>query len=266
MKTLYTPWRSEQAKRHFPLDDYGPPITVAGRRLPEGLILDANIHPANSPGEFYLAAMEVLAGGGILFDIGDGINTAAASGTWAADQADPSAVQLFDSEQRPAGVLVIDPTRAAAIATSWAGDKHVFVGTTSRFVVSVWDYTYVPAVEIVDNAARHTISDDLHLVGDAGVRLSCDTSGPLPLVRVHAIGDPLARLGKCDNTPVPRFIREVVFQQGEKTIACEPGELGEIYMLVASKTGVDSSLRLYSKPGDLQIGFAGHPNAASSKS
>lgn len=144
----------------------------------------------------------------------------------------------------------------ALLRTSLVGNEARFDPSTSAFVVSTWGFTSAPPVNDLQEGQRIAVGDDLYLVGEDGVRLSVDNSGELPIVRVHAVGDPLARLRECRDEPVPRFIREVVFQHGETTISCSPGDQGEIFIVVVSQSGTDSALRLYSSPGELQVGFS----------
>ena len=256
IRQLNQSWRDEQARRHYPFSDFGPPTTLDSRELPLGVILDANLHPLDSPGEFYLAQIEIAQDGAVRFFIGDGLSTFAASGEFSPDNPDASAIQLLDLADEPAGVLVVDPASVQRLSQDWPPATYSFSDSTAQFVISTWNYTFGSPTANIAEGVSISLAEDLYLVGAEGVRLTCDLSRDEPLIRVNAIGDPLARLRDCSEDPVPRFIREVVFQKDDQTIRCEPNENGEIYILVASKTDVQSALRLYASVSELKIGFA----------
>lgn len=256
MTQIFQSWRDENAVRNYPFCDAGPPTALSGEVMPIGLILDANIHPANVDGDYRLASAVVRDARSLVFTISGANAPRAASGEWNAYLPDPSVVALTDTLGRPAGVLVVNPAIAEQLLNTWAGAEIQFSAESSGFVVSAWNYTNATGDLPRRDGVAVGLADDLYLVGEDGVRLTCDHSGVMPVVRVHAIGDPLARLRDCDEEPVPRFIREVVFQQGSQTITCSPNDLGEVFLVVASNYEVSSSLRLFSRPGEIQIGFS----------
>jgi hypothetical protein len=256
MSQVFQSWRDENAVRNYPFGDAGPPSALTGETLPIGLLLDANIHPANVDGDYQLASVTVRDSRSVVFTISGANVPRAATGEWNAYLPDPSVVALTDTLGRPAGVLVVDPSVAEQLLNIWADRTVQFSAESAGFVVSTWNYTSAIGDLPRRDGVPVGLADDLYLVGEDGVRLTCDHSGSTPVVRVHAVGDPLARLRDCSEEPVPRFIREVVFQQGSQTITCSPNELGEVFLVVASNFEVASSLRLFSRPSEIQIGFS----------
>jgi hypothetical protein len=256
MSQVFQSWRDENAVRNYPFSDAGPPTALSGETLPVGLVLDANIHPANVDGDYRLASVTVRDSRSMVFTVSGAAAPRAASGEWSSYLLDPSVIALTDTLGRPAGVLVVDPAIAEQLLNTWANRTVQFAAESSGFVVSTWNYTSATGELPRRDGVPVGLADDLYLVGEDGVRLTCDHSGETPVVRAHAIGDPLARLRDCNDEPVPRFIREVVFQQGTQTITCSPNALGEVFLVVASNFEVSSSLRLFSRPGEIQIGFS----------
>lgn len=256
MSRLFPSWRDENATLHFPFTDYGPP-TSGEWQMPTDLFVDANIHPPNSGGGYYLASMRV-AEDLVFIEIGSETSAVAAQGVWANHLPDESVIPLFSGPDAvSAGVLVVSPEAIRELCTRMAGSELRFDPATSGFVVTTWGFTTYSPPERIFSGVDINLGDDLYLVGEDGVRLVADDSSGVPIIRVHAIGDPLSRLGDCgDGEPVPRFIQEVVFQQGSKTISCQPNELGEVFIVVTGENGHDTALRVYSAPGDLTVGFS----------
>jgi len=255
MSQIFNSWRDENAVKNYPFTDNGPP-TDGNWTLPLAAIVDANIHPPDTVGSFYLARLYVDDNSDVIMEIGSQDAIAAAVGVWSQTLPDLSVVPLYDFDGAPAGVLVVDPASMSQLRTQLIGREIRFNPGTSAFVASTCNFTVSEPVADIREGERIAVGDDLYLVGEDGIRLVVDDSGQYPVIHVHAVGDPLARLRECQDEPVPRFIREVVFQQGEETITCSPNELGEVFLVVASPTGIDSSLRLYSSPGELKIGLS----------
>lgn len=255
MPQIFNSWRDENAVRHYPFTDYGPPV-ASGLELSSAVFVDANIHPPGAVGGFHLSRIYVGDNSDVYIEIASQNASVAATGVWSSALPDLSVVPLYDSANLPSGVLVVDPAEIALLRTRLISAEARFDPVTSAFVVSTWGFTAAAINNELREGQRIAVGDDLYLVGEDGVRLSVNTSGPLPVVRVHAVGDPLARLRECSDEPVPRFIREVVFQHGETTLSCSPGDRGEIFIVVASQSGTDSALRLSSSPGELQVGFS----------
>lgn len=255
MAQIFPGWRDTNAVRHYPFTDFGPP-TDGQWQLSPTVFLDANIHPPDTIGGFYLARLYVDDNSDVRVEIGSQDAATAAIGIWSQSLPDLSVIPLYDLNDAPAGVLVVDPAAMAYLQTELLGREIRLDPNTSAFVASTWNFTVSTPDTAIREGERIAVGDDLYLVGEDGIRLFVNDNGQYPVVYVHAIGDPLARLRECQDEPVPRFIREVVFQQGEETITCSPNELGEIFLVVASQSGIDSALRLYSSPGELKIGFS----------
>lgn len=255
MAQIFNSWRDENAVKNYPFTDNGPP-TDGRWTLPLAAFVDANIHPPDTAGGYYLARLRLDDNGDVQIEIGSLDSASAAMGTWSQILPDLSVIPLYSRNNSPAGVLVVDPVAMAEVRTYLVSGEVRFIPGTAAFVASTWNYTNSPPPTEIRDGERVVIGDDLYLVAEDGVRLSVARNGQFPIVFVHAVGDPLARLRECVDEPIPRFIREVVFQHGSKTISCTPNDLGEVFMAVVSRENTNSALRLYSSPGEIQIGFS----------
>jgi hypothetical protein len=256
MSQIFPSWRDSNAVRHYPFTDFGPP-TGGSWSLPIGAVLDANIHPPDASGDFYLSGISGRDNGEIVFTIGSRDGAGIATGTWAQSLPDLSVVPLYAANtQYPAGVLVVDPIQLGFLQSELRNRDVAFDPTTSAFVVSTWSFVNSPPPAREQFGVRVGVGDDLYLVGEKGIRLTVDESRTPPVVYVHAVGDPLARLRDCRDEFQPRFIREVIFQHGPKTVACKPNDRGEIFIVVVGRDNSDSALRLQTAPSELKIGFS----------
>lgn len=268
MRTIFQDWRDEHSQQTYPFHDHVDPVRFDGERIPFGLIVDALLHVPNSAGGYRLSAIGIAAPD-ITFTITDVTGAEVAAGTWSANRNDPSAVPLTSLETPntvrglPSGVLVVRPEVAEYTKQLWGDGQFDLQQQTTGFVPVTWEYTYSPVSNTSDELTEveGTVIEstgDLYLVAENGVRMECVGGNT---IRVHAIGDPLAKRDRCEDTvPAPRYIEELVFQHNDETIICSPGDSGEAWIIVAGDSGQESALRLYAQPSTLNLGFAARPN------
>lgn len=250
---LYTSWRDDVAQSIYPFAGFVSPALTDGEELPDGVILDALLHAVNSPGGYYLDSL-VITGSDVEFFIYDSTRFLVARGTWTPDLPDTSTVPLFSDAGDNAGVLVVGPDTLRSFVRKRAEGTYLFEDTTTGFAPSTWLYA---KQEISDIRALDGVvvpsEGDLYLVGASGIRLECDGN----VVTVNAIGDPLAKRRECgEEFQPPRYITEIVYQNGDVTKTCGPGDYGEAHLIADSPiTGFEPALRIVNQPNKIQLGL-----------
>jgi len=58
MSQIFNSWRDENAVKNYPFTDNGPP-TDGNWTLPLAAIVDANIHPPDTAGGYYLSQLQL---------------------------------------------------------------------------------------------------------------------------------------------------------------------------------------------------------------
>jgi hypothetical protein len=288
VRQLFPTWRDEQSKNVYPFADQAVPVTQDNLELPLGLVIDALVHPKGHSGDFSLGAI-VIEGETLRFEILSA-NALAAIAEWSADLPSTDTVPIDDLDGDPAGVLIVDPEVVRQTILQWGPGEHFLVNQSGKFVPSTWAYVgTVPIEDELDGVPINNL-DDVYVVARRGIRFECvrstsgealsfcqyfassglnannefcryygelplPTIGPIPKVRVHAIGDPLAARRNCDSTfQTPRFIQSIVFQHGDQTIESTPGQDGGVFLTTVP--AVDRrSLRISNQPGEIAIGF-----------
>lgn len=261
-RRIYPQWREESGLTTFPFADTAQPTTFNDRALPNDVIVDAMIHPSNGAGFYRLDSIDISSERTVTFFIRDENGSTITTGLWRPGLPDDSVVQLYDENNLPAGVLVVSPTAVSNLAALWPAQSHAFRLDTSKFVIQCWEYS-LQKETVVEDATPVAIDgvtidpyEDLFLVGDEGIWLECDTSGEIPVVQVHAIGDPLGKRSACEDTfDPPRFIQQLVFQAGTTTVACEVGATESHIGVNANDGSFESALRISNGADIISFGF-----------
>lgn len=257
-RRLHSAWRDDQAQMVYPFSDAAVPTTYEDRELPRGVLLDALLHAVNSSNGYYLNAITIN-NGVVQFDIHDRTARSVAAGEWRSNLVDTSVIPLYGDDGSRAGVLVVDADVLLQTANEWGDGIHPFLAGTTNFVPSTWMYAGTSsAPELVNDGLVIPSQGDLYLVGEGGVRLECKLEGDQQKLVIHAVGDPLSSRSGCGEAFVsPRFVTELVFQAGKKTVMCHPGEYGESHIVIGNHDNdINSALRIYNRPGSIKIGFA----------
>jgi hypothetical protein len=155
-------------------------------------------------------------------------------------------VALFDVYGRPAGILVSDAVRLAAVVSRYGNGDTVFEPGETEFAPSV-------AIPLPQAGLRGVLLDDgsllagdIYVVGAEGVTVSYEGGA----IRVDALGDPYALIKSCDEegVPLPRFC-------GLKTInGIPPDANGDFKLSVGANMAGEPILRLETdEEGDVTL-------------
>jgi hypothetical protein len=252
-------WRDAHSDAKYPFEDRATLVNADGDLLFEGLLIDASFYAVGAQAGGYISKVEIKATT-VILTVGDSGDIDRASVEF--DRFSPPAELRFtDAANRPAGVLISEPTRLAVLSALSLGD-HEFQPYQTGFVARVW--TPVPAegvtgYELDDGSV---LAGDVWLVGDDGVVLTCEsvtvedecgTTKDVTNIRVDVVGDPLHRRALCTATDffeTPRFLESITFcrpaQDGlpQECFTCGPGEIGDIQIVVGNSLAPDTILRV----------------------
>jgi len=251
---LYTSWRDEVAQSIYPFAGLYTPKLYDGSDLPDGVLLDALLHAANSDGGYYLESMTLESNGLIQFNVYDYSRLPVATGVWSSNLPDTSTVPLVGVGGTSAGVLVVGADALLSFFNQQEEGNLIFDADTTRFAPSTWLYARQEIADTdVTDGVPVSSEGDVYLVGANGVRLECEDN----VVTINAIGDPLAKRKECGETfSPPRYITSVVYQNGDVTKECTPGDYGEAHLLADSPVeGFEPALRIVNQPRKIQLGL-----------
>jgi hypothetical protein len=244
MDITYAPWRDNNQKINYPFSDTARLFNDAGASLDRDLFDDARIYPVGGSVGLYLNRV-TLAGPMVTFAIGDPEHGELATTTYDANAA-PAELALVDAYGRPAGILVSDAIRLAAVVSRYGEGDTVFEPDETEFAPSV----AIPLPQaglrgvLLDDGA--ILASDVYLVGEDGVVVSYEDGA----IRVDALGDPYALQKSCDDegAPLPVFY-------GLKTInGIPPDQNGDFKFSVGANMASEPILRLETdEEGDVTL-------------
>jgi hypothetical protein len=245
-------WRTEHDAAKYPFEDACDLVTDTGFTLPSGIFLDASLYARGGGANARIDSLTV-AGDRIKISVTDD-NSVELSGEFFWNSND-TVVKLLDEFGRPAGMLITEPLRMAALQ-AWGDAAHTFGTNSATFVASVsspMPETSVSGIVLDDG---NVLTGDVILVADDGVMFSCDTVLTTPgcgiatveqsVIRVNAVGNPLFLRQRCEPSlfRTPQFLRSLVFQKGDKRIEVGPGETGRVLIAQVPVLVEDTVLRL----------------------
>ena len=260
-------FRDELEHTNYPFGDAATLTNAAGDFIGESIFLDAVFYVIGAADRLYLSRVVITNSQATLY-LGDSVSENVASGSFSL-LSPPTAIRMLDAYGRPAGMLVSEPTRLAAF-TSWTVGEHEFeLGETEFAAVCC-----VPTPEIgvrgfsLDDGSF--FAGDVWLIGEDGVVLRHETEthpsadGLMEVIdqviRVDIVGDPLFRRRLCEvptffNTP--KFVRQIVIQEGGRSLSLTPDDYGDVKMTVGSNEASDTVLRIRSTPQGLMFEAVG---------
>lgn len=251
-RIIFPEFRDEQSASRYPFADSAFLTSDTGQIIPNDAFFDASLYVINATAPLYIAAIEV---GAIVT-----IRIGAANAPYVAyAKYDPFSyptnptIAVYDTQNRPAGVLLLNAASAANVA-GWSAGTHTFTATATEFVSSVTAPAQEPGVRAVATAGNNSfITGDMWLVGRRGVvlRKTDETT-----IRVDIVGAPLFKRELCatdgnENTVfTPKtFLRTIN--------GCAADEFGNFTITVVPKTTPDPTLRVYSENDAIKITIIG---------
>lgn len=257
-------WRDELRGSRFPFDDLASLAGNSGEFIPPEIFADAILHPIGADDIVHLSRVEIVSNEATL-TIGTGAQPSLAQATF--DMLSPPEQLAFsDQYGRPAGVLAID-TQAIGFFQAWDQGVHSFTPEQTRFAAACCVPLPEPGVRGVVLDDGSMLTGEIWLVGDEGIVLTPATeelvtagggTETVRTIRVDVVGDPLFRRRLC--SPVfqtPRFLRSVTFRQGCQEFTCRPDRSGVIRLMVGSRYGPGTVLRVSSQDETLRFEAVG---------
>jgi hypothetical protein len=266
MRVKHPEWRDSHEPTKFPFSQSATLTNEAGDLIFEGTFLDASFYVIGGGAELYLSKVNVT-GEEVTIYIGDAEIAELASSTF--DRASPpDELRFVDQYERPAGLIVSESIRLS-IFSAWAVGDHEFTTEQTAFVARCCHAVPLVGLRGFELDDGSVVSDDVWLVGDDGVILTCTTEAEqtvcgeatedVTVVRVDIVGDPLFRRRLCSQPSffeTPHFLETITFctpglldssslSSSESSYYSEsslaPGELNDVDVLFLCDTTADMS-------------------------
>lgn len=263
-RTLFPSWAQENTSTVYPF------IETAGLwsedrqvRLEPGTFVDAVIHIPGLVDAPHLTRITPH-GAEAVIAVGSQDNPVAASGV--IDLTRPSRdIPLQDRFGRPAGLLVGDPIRLAALR-SWPSRTHTFTPDQTAFCPFCCIPLTEPGLSGFVLADGTFVGGEVWLGGADGVVVRPEirddpvTGEPTLVIRVDVTGDPLFRRRLCEPNDLfqtPRFVRRLQVVSRSGTFVVVPDEHGVIRAVADASSTPNPALRLTVRPDGLRLELAG---------
>lgn len=237
-------WREEQLSTQYPFSDGATLTADTAQTIARDTFLDAAVCLVGGVGPLYLSQIDVTAQG-VTFWIGDVNERLAASGSYVF-AAEVAVIELVDVAERPAGILVSEPTRLSRFAV-WPDGRHSFDILSTEFVARATMCPPIQGVSAFRDNSEVPISGHVFLVGDEGVLLRLIDDK----IRVDVVGDPLFKRRLCgaDGSQLDRlFVKAFA--------GLRPNSKGE-FVLTVNEHVDGSVLRIKSDTGGIDISMIG---------
>jgi hypothetical protein len=226
--------------------------------LPAGMFVDATVYAPGGGERQYISSL-TLGGGLLRVAVGDLLQEICSG------QLDLSTnntqIPLFDSYQRPCGMLIGNPDLAELVGGMPSGTWTFDVEATELVSSCVIPQPQRGVDGLLDVNGQF-LSGDVWLVGGNGVVLEANV--PNNAVVVNIVGDPLFVRRKCQQAsiltvgtvnndyiaPRPlRKIRLVLVNAGHAIVDMTPDEFGTIFLTPGSNQASDNVLRVEPQSG-----------------
>jgi hypothetical protein len=250
---IYPEWRNGNERIKYPFVDSATLTAESGDVLEPDLLLDARLYPIGGQAGLYISSISLDASG-MTFHIGDDAIRSRATGFIDFNLPIPDEVPVYDSYERPAGILVSTSERFSLLRNQLPTGETVFSRKATEFVSSC----AIPMPQVclrglVLNDGSF-LTEDVYLVGDNGVVLEFDGDA----IVIDLVGDPYASVKVCEEeTGNPQTYC------GLKTInGIPPDENGEFTFTAGANTvaggTLDNIIRISQETdGVLRISLAG---------
>ncbi len=224
----------------------------------EGTFLDAHFYATAGSESYYISSVTNTASD-ITILIGDLTAADRLTGTVNLPIVD-SDVRFVDTNGRPGGVLISEPSRLAVLS-SWGVGEHKFSKNQTEFCVTC----QVPSANLGVTgiaASGGVVSGKVWLLGEDGVVLSSEQKTnsegkTIEIIRVDVVGDPqfLQRLCESDNLFEPvRPIKTIrVCDNTGFCYDCTPDEQGNFNLQMNDSLAADTALRIRTTPEGIVV-------------
>ena len=264
-RILFPEWRKQNETTKYPFSETATLTNRQGKIILEGIFIDANLYPIGGKVGLYLSKI-VVTHSTVTIYVGNESVTELCSTSFSILNP-PTTLELNDTYNRPAGVLISATDRLSAFQTLGIG-THVFERAHTEFAATVC----VPVPEIgirgflLDDGTL--LTGDVWLIGTDGVvlrkttitrNIGCGSTITYDAIRVDIVGDPLYRRRLCNpqalfNTVNP--VRTMRFTSDNLTFDCSPST-GNIAIGVNNAAATDSILRITNTEAGIKISAAG---------
>ena len=227
---LHTGWRDSQEDTKYPFTDRATLLDEQQRRsIPPNTFADAYLYPASGPLERVRLSEIEVSETSVVFRVGDETTAVLASSGDVPLFSAPEMLVLVDTRGRTAGVLVCRPEEIARFA-SWDYGVYTFAADDAEF--SARCVCPIPATALEGFVVNgEVVSGDVWFVGQQGVVLTFESVSidgdcrrpdeEYPVLRVHAVGDPLLQRRLCEDQAggraaytTPPYVRGIRVRQG----------------------------------------------------
>jgi hypothetical protein len=270
-RILFPQFRDEQADSRYPFADSANLLSVE-RKLDIGrdTFIDASLYVIDGDRAAYISAITVTPTE-VTITIGDAGSKTRATGTYSAlSPPDTGIVELFDSWNRPCGMLLAvtestienTPSKQASIGlaqfAAWPAEAHTFRPDATQFVASVVIPANSPGVRGLTPETLELLTGDVWLLGDRGIVVRQDGDN---IIRFDVIGEPLFQRYLCQTdesealtTPYSQFNPRVFI----RTInGCSPDAYGNFTLTATAHGATDTVLRVFAQDGNIKIDAVG---------
>lgn len=254
-RILYPQFRDEQSDSRYPFADTASLVSdSAGVGFTSNTFVDAAFFIIGAGGRVHLSTISVTAQT-ITITVESDENGVACSASFniAAIPQD-GLLTFFDIYGRAAGRLVSTYDKLS-LFTTWDIGQYTFSAAATEFVSSVIMPTNEPGVRAIMTAKQELLTNNLWLVGDAGIQLSVIDENT---IRIDVIGEPLFKRFLCEpNTtfPTKKFLKTIN--------GCGPDEFGNFTITATNHNAPqddDTVLRVYPQNGTIVVDSVGRSN------
>ena len=247
-RIVYPEFRDEHAAARYPFADDVSLTASTGRVLANAVVLDALLFPIGNGGPVWLSRIVI-----------DRLSVTWVFGNEAGDVcsgvvdlgAVDGSVELRDSQQRPAGVLLVHPDLVVSLQ-AWEAGVHEFGAGVGDLVASCVAVAPEIGVRGVAAEGAPVLSGDVWLIGEDGVQFAIVPGG----IRVDIVGDPLFRRRACASSEtfvVPEFLQTIN--------GISPSYWGGFQIQAGRVLSPRPALRVYTdESGAIVIGLAAREN------
>lgn len=243
---------NEHDASNFPFEDGAILRNAAGDVLPPGVFLDAVFYPPVEANSLFLSRVSI---GGDFAEIFLSTEDVAGVASGRFELFDPpTLIEFYTPTGATAGVIVSDAIRLS-VFQSWAVGEHVFEAGEAPFVAACQlPVAETPAGVTGLVAGGESSAKPLWLIGHSGVVLAVEsrtvvengTPQSVTVIEVNAVGDPnfLQKLCSPDLYTAPKFIKRIVFQQGQRQHVALPNGRGDVQVTGSQLATPDTILRV----------------------